>query len=670
MLCCATLCFTQTCPTGNLTLTSQADIDDFATNYPGCTVMEYDLTINSFISADITNLNGLSQLESIQGNLSFTLNPVLTNLSGLENLVNIGGNCSFFQNALLENTAALSSLTSIEGFLQFFNNNAITDLNGFGSLTTLGSHILINGNLNLESISGLSALTNSGSYLSINDNPALVDLSGLSSLTAVNGFLRLTNNDALKDLMSLSNLESINGNIEIRENAKLISIKALEQIDPITITDIEITNNDRLMVCEAASICSYLESGGARVIETNGCGCNLEADVVSFCDDVCTNNGYTFTSQTEIDNFIIDNPTCRRIYGNVIIEEALSGDITNFNGLANLGSIIGDFQVKNNTMPSDLSGFENLIAIAGDLTLEGNAGLATVDGLGTLKLAYGDLTIKDNPQLSSLSTMNNLAEIDGVLNIENNDALTSLHGLGVIDPLGITDLIIQNNNVLSTCAIVSVCGYFNLNEIGTINANSIECSSISSVETACSALPVELISFTARKDAAVIQLEWQTASEENNTGFEIQKSKDGLNWEIIGWADGRGTTNVLQKYEFTDRSPYVGDNYYRLKQIDFDGQFEFSNIVNVKGEVSDLSIQVIPNPSPGDVELTVANPNNFKMLVTLFNSRGEVVFRSKLIDNESLWRKRFDLEEAGLYFVSVQIGKEVFSEKLLVVREE
>ena len=670
MLCCVTISFTQTCPTGNLTLSSQADIDDFATNYPACTVMEHNLTINSFISADITNLNGLSQLEAIEGNLSFNLNPALINLSGLENLISIGGDCSFFQNAMLSSTVGLENLASIGGYLQIFDNDALTHLEDLDNVTTLGSHILINGNLSLEVISALSSLTSSGSYLSINDNPALHDLSGLNNLISINGFLRINNNDSLEDLNAFSNLTGINGYIDVNENASLISLKGLEQIDPITISDLEITNNARLMLCEAASICSYLENGGVRLIETNGCGCNLETDVVSFCDDVCTNNGYTFTSQFELNNFILDNPSCRRIYGDVIIEETIAGDITDFSGLANVGSIIGHLQIKNNTTASNLTGLDNLIAIAGDLILDGNASLTTVDGLDLLKLTYGDLVIQNNAQLNSLTDLSNLIEIDGLINIDNNAALNTLQGIGSIDPSGISDLFIQNNNTLSTCAIESICGYLDISGTATISANAIDCNSTLTVETACGALPVDLISFSARKLETAIQLDWQTASEENNAGFEIHKSSEGSNWGIIGWMDGRGTTEALQAYEFTDRSPYLGDNYYRLKQIDFDGKFEFSNIVNMKGELPNVAIQVIPNPSPGNVEISIANPNKFKMLATLFNSRGEVVWRSQLIDNEVLWSSRFDLKDAGLYFVSVQIGKEVYSEKLLVISEE
>lgn len=669
IVCCVTFSFAQTCPTGNLTLSSQTDIDNFAANYPDCTELDFDLTINSF-GADVTNLNGLSQLESIQGNLSFTLNPALANLSGLENLTNIGGNCSFFQNHYLTSTAALENLTSIGGYLQVFDNDSIVNLEGFNNLTTLGSHLLINGNLSLETITGLSDLTSAGSYLSINDNPALFDLTGLSGLTSVNGFLRINNNDSLEDLESLANLESINGYMDVKQNAKLISLKGLEQIDPITISDLDITDNARLMVCEVASICSYLESGGTRIIGTNGCGCNLEADVVSFCDDVCTNSGYTFTSQAEIDNFIIDNPTCRRIYGDVIIEETIASDISNFDGLANVGSIIGNLHIKNNTSPVNLTGLDNLLAVADDLVLDGNDALTTLDGFELLKLTYGSILIKDNPLLNSLTALNNLEEMDGTLTIDNNDVLTTLDGIQHIDPTGIADLIIQNNPTLSTCAIESVCGYLALNETATISTNAIDCNSTSSVETACIALPVELISFTARKVEASIELWWQTATEENNAGFEIQKSINGSDWEIIGWMDGRGTTSVLQNYQFTDRSPYVGDNYYRLKQIDFDGQFEFSNIVSIKGEMLDIAIQVFPNPSSGALAISVANPNNSKMLATLFNSRGEIVWRSQLIEETSLWRKDFNLKDVGMYFISVQIGKEVYAEKLLVVDED
>jgi photosystem II stability/assembly factor-like uncharacterized protein len=112
------------------------------------------------------------------------------------------------------------------------------------------------------------------------------------------------------------------------------------------------------------------------------------------------------------------------------------------------------------------------------------------------------------------------------------------------------------------------------------------------------AIPVELASFSASVDNGKVVLNWITASELNNRGFEVQKSTDNEEWEKLGFISGFGTTTETQSYSFIDETPVIGKNYYRLKQIDFDGSFEYSYIVEV-----DLNVplrftleQNYPNP--------------------------------------------------------------------------
>lgn len=93
-----------------------------------------------------------------------------------------------------------------------------------------------------------------------------------------------------------------------------------------------------------------------------------------------------------------------------------------------------------------------------------------------------------------------------------------------------------------------------------------------------SPLPVELTFFKLEIINNSVALKWQTSTEKNNEGFEIQHSMDGIHYEYIGFVQGNGTTLEVQDYIFID-FPRNGMNYYRLKQIDFDGGFEYSNVV-------------------------------------------------------------------------------------------
>ena len=94
-------------------------------------------------------------------------------------------------------------------------------------------------------------------------------------------------------------------------------------------------------------------------------------------------------------------------------------------------------------------------------------------------------------------------------------------------------------------------------------------------------LPVDLISFEAEREEDNIKLNWSTASEENNDYFEIQKSYDGEVFTPIGYVDGAGNSNAVVEYSYTDSE--TNKAYYRLKQLDYDGEFEYSDIVVAKG---------------------------------------------------------------------------------------
>jgi hypothetical protein len=116
-------------------------------------------------------------------------------------------------------------------------------------------------------------------------------------------------------------------------------------------------------------------------------------------------------------------------------------------------------------------------------------------------------------------------------------------------------------------------------------------------------VPVELVSFTANVQNINVTLSWITASEVNNSGFEIQKghtstSLSMTNWEIVDFVEGKGTTTEQQFYSFIDENLAAGKYQYRLKQIDFDGTFEYSNIIEVEVNIpNEFSLsQNYPNP--------------------------------------------------------------------------
>lgn len=121
-------------------------------------------------------------------------------------------------------------------------------------------------------------------------------------------------------------------------------------------------------------------------------------------------------------------------------------------------------------------------------------------------------------------------------------------------------------------------------------------------------LPVELVDFTATAQPnKTVQCLWSTASETNNSHFDIQRSKDGHSFETVGTVQGAGHSNRMNYYEFIDEHPYMGTSYYRLKQVDFDGNENFSSIEQVRiHSVNDLTVY----PNPVIDQLHVKVPSN------------------------------------------------------------
>ena len=170
-----------------------------------------------------------------------------------------------------------------------------------------------------------------------------------------------------------------------------------------------------------------------------------------------------------------------------------------------------------------------------------------------------------------------------------------------------------------------------------------------------SPLPVELIHFDAQAAANhTADLNWATASEINNSHFEIERSYDGIRWEWVGNVIGNGTTNQLAEYYFTDRSIAMSQNtaYYRLKQVDYDGAFEYSGLrsVDFNGNAAMLDIAAYPNPFNQEVTIHVNANEPYTLQLTDVN--GVVLLSVDRTENRT---HRLDVSEytAGVYIINV-----------------
>ena len=180
-------------------------------------------------------------------------------------------------------------------------------------------------------------------------------------------------------------------------------------------------------------------------------------------------------------------------------------------------------------------------------------------------------------------------------------------------------------------------------------------------------LPVELMNLQAvLLDNKTTQLTWQTASEVNNEGFDIERSKDGQHWEIIGFVDGHGTTQVTQRYTIIDEKPMKGLNYYRLRQVDFDGKSVYSFIVSIDRKTSkQADIKIYPNPvKEGDVTIIVPFDVNENSRLHVYSVTGQLV----RIESISATNTAMDINGlvSGVYLLEVTHGSDIWRERLII----
>jgi hypothetical protein len=187
-------------------------------------------------------------------------------------------------------------------------------------------------------------------------------------------------------------------------------------------------------------------------------------------------------------------------------------------------------------------------------------------------------------------------------------------------------------------------------------------------------LPVTLISFTATaEDNKFIQLDWATASETDNSGFQIERSTNGTEFDAIGWAQGHGNSTVMNSYRYSDLTALPGIvYYYRLKQVDLDGRFAYSNIASASltGDLGFTLETLIPNPANSQVAVGVISNVNAMTTITMTDMLGRVVVNEPWEMSIGYNTQKFDLSKMaeGAYVVTIYSGNIRTSKRLVVTR--
>ncbi len=496
----------------------------------------------------------------------------------------------------ISNLNGLLGLTKIEGNLDIFLNSNLLTLDGLDNLTEVGGFISLSYSTNLNSISGLKNLVSIGGDLNI-ANTNITDLGGLEKLETITGDLEIFNNDILSSLSGIESLTSVGGSLDLKQSLLLEDVEGLKEL---------------------TSIGGDFEVSYVGISDFSGLG-------------KLTSIGGEF----------------RISYNNTL---------QNCFGLNNLSNLDGHLLFLGNSNLSSFEGLENLQSIGGLLTISNNDALIDLSGFESLSSLGNYLNIANNDELITLSGLEGLTSIGGNLNIASNSKLVDISALEMIDPTTIVsntsaseDIEIYGNDLLSTCENLAICLAMDAGKTSNINNNAVGCNSQQEVEVACasSILPVEwLEALKVRKEKSGHLLTFATAQEVNNDMFILERSSDGKHFDEIHNIKGKGNFSKESHYSILDESPLQGMNYYRVKQVDFDAQFSYSNIAVIDNSKFDSQIQIYPNPASS--ALNILNTNE-EIEVTIYNYQGGLVRKINLVQGRNIIE--LDDFQKGIYFI-------------------
>lgn len=182
-----------------------------------------------------------------------------------------------------------------------------------------------------------------------------------------------------------------------------------------------------------------------------------------------------------------------------------------------------------------------------------------------------------------------------------------------------------------------------INNISTGTSNPCNCTN---------PLPVELIDFSAEAtNNGNVMLKWSTASETNNSHFQVQRSIDGSRFDFLTVIEGSGSTNIPTHYVYEDKSPFNGRTYYRLKQVDLDGGFEYSPIRQVYLE--GIGISIFPSPATDEITIRPLAKLNSDAIIEVVNADARLLHRYQIKKEDNFKTISLVDFDPGVYFVKI-----------------
>ncbi len=183
-------------------------------------------------------------------------------------------------------------------------------------------------------------------------------------------------------------------------------------------------------------------------------------------------------------------------------------------------------------------------------------------------------------------------------------------------------------------------------------------------------LPVELTKFTAKvNDNYDVVLDWETATEENNKEFVVERSLDGINFETVTTVRGNGNSSEPIQYQAIDYHPYSGESLYRLKQIDFNGEYEYSKLKSVKIN-NKGAIVLSPNPthfnSSINIHWNIEDSNEKDIIINIYDISGKKINSENIMLTRNYGNFNINYLNSGVYIIELQYNNIVKREKLII----
>jgi len=298
----------------------------------------------------------------------------------------------------------------------------------------------------------------------------------------------------------------------------------------------------------------------------------------------------------------------------------------------------------------------------------------------------GILKVREGAKLTNKNTLSVSLElhIDGLFTNVGDAFPFRVHNDGVVCNSGTITLdagetFINHNGTIDCGGTIDACNWHIHGNVSVANQTiccgvgldpgfptGVEGVDYSSI-VICSLLPVELVTFGLDNKKNSIFLNWITKSELNNDYFVILRSEIGIDFQEIGEVNGMGNSTVTVGYRFRDERPLIGTSYYKLQQVDFDGEISFSQVLSANFVLID-AFSLYPNPTNSDVNLILSVDNSSRISIEMFDVSGKLIFSQNqfiLIGTNSV-PLHIEFFNGGLYYCKVTFPNGNFMKQTFV----